>query len=114
MKTSSKKTKLDKIRDELCKFTLLAPGRLRTTYMKCGNPACACRKEKNARHGPYHLWDRKVGTKLTSKMVPEVGRKKIENWIKERKKIENLVAEAIEISQEIIADEIEMARAKKL
>lgn len=114
MKKSSKQMKLDKIKTELCKFDLLAPGTLRTTLMKCGNPKCACHKDKNARHGPYHLWDRKVGTKLTSKMVPEEVHKKIESWIKERKKIEILMAEAIKISQEIVVDYIEKARERKL
>ena len=81
--------------------------------MKCGNPACSCRKDKNARHGPYHLWDRKVGKKLTSKMVSGDARKKIENWIKERKRIEDIVADAIRISQEIISEDIEKARGRK-
>jgi hypothetical protein len=113
MKKSSKQIKLDKIKNDLCKFDLLAPGRLRTTFMKCGNPKCACHKDKKARHGPYHLWDRKVGTKLTSKMVPDNAHKKIESWIKERKRLEKLMAEAIKISQEIIADGIEKERERK-
>jgi hypothetical protein len=113
MKKSSKQIKLEKIKSEICEYSLLAPGRLRTTYMKCGNPACACRKNKNARHGPYHLWDRKVGTKLTSKMVSDDARKKIENWIKERKKIENLVAKIIKISQEIITETLDKERGEK-
>ena len=105
--------RLNKIKNELCKFDLLAPGRLRTTFMKCGNPKCACHKNKNARHGPYHLWDRKVGVKLTSKMVSEDAYKKIANWIKERKKLGTLMAEAIKLSQEIIAEEVEKERAEK-
>ena len=113
MKKSSKQIKLDKIKNELCEFDLLAPGRLRTTLMKCGNPKCSCHKDKNARHGPYHLWDRKVGNKLTSKMVSDKTHKKIINWIKERKKLENLIVEAIKISQEIIVEEIENERALK-
>jgi len=113
MKKSSKQIKLNKIKSELCQFELIAPGRLRTTYMKCGNPACACRKDKNARHGPYHLWDRKVGNKLTSKMVSDDAYKKIEIWIKERKKIESLITEAIKISQEIITENIDKKRGKK-
>jgi len=113
MKKSSKQIRLEKIKSELRTFDLLAPGRLRTTFMKCGNPKCACHKDKSARHGPYHLWDRKVGTKLTSKMVPEDVHKKIESWIRERKRVENLLAEAVKISQEIVADTIEKARERK-
>lgn len=114
MKKSSKQIRLDKIKNELKKFDLLAPGRLRTTYMKCGNPNCACRRNKNARHGPYHLWDRKVGAKLTSKMVSDKAHKKIANWIKERKKLENLVAEIVRLSQDIIVEVIENERANKM
>jgi len=113
MKKSSKENRLEKIKKELCSFELLAPGRLRTTFMKCGNPKCACHQDKDARHGPYHLWDRKVGTKLTSKMVSDATNKKIINWIKERKKIENLLNEVISLSQEIIAEKIEKERELK-
>jgi hypothetical protein len=113
MKKSRDQIKIDKIKNDICNFNLLAPGRLRTTYMKCGNPTCACHKDKKARHGPYHLWDRKVGTKITSKMVSTDARKKIENWIKERKKNEILVAEVIKISQKIIAEDIDKKREKK-
>lgn len=113
MKKSSKQIRIDKIKKEISDFNLLAPGRLRTTFMKCGNPACACHKNVNARHGPYHLWDRKVGTKLTSKMVSDDVRRKIENWIKERKKVEGLIAEIIKLSQEVIAEDIDKSRARK-
>ena len=113
MKQSSKQIRIDKLKMEISNFNLLAPGRLRTTFMKCGNPACACHKNENARHGPYHLWDRKVGTKLTSKMVSGDVRKKVENWIKARKKVEGLVAEIIKISQEIIAEDIDKSREQK-
>lgn len=113
MKKSSKEIKLEKIKGELLNFELLAPGRLRTTLMKCGNQKCACQKDKNARHGPYHLWDRKVGTKLTSKMVSTILSKKIMLWIKERKKIEDLLGEAIVLSQEIIVEKIEKEREEK-
>ena len=82
--------------------------------MKCGNPKCDCHKDKNAKHGPYHLWDRKVGTKLTSKIVSDKFNKKIAKWIGERKKIEILLAEAIQLSQEIISVEIENERAGKM
>ena len=37
---------------------------------------------------------------------------KIENWIKVRKKIEGLVAEIIELSQEIIAEDIDKSRER--
>lgn len=104
MKKSSKEIRLEKIKMELNNFDLLAPGRLRETLMKCGNKSCPCHKNKNARHGPYHLWDRKVGKKLTSKMVSETQAKQIQSWINRRKSFEKLVVEIQIISQELILE----------
>jgi len=110
MKKSNKEIRLEKIKLEITKFELVAPGRLRETLMKCGNKSCACRKDKGTWHGPYHLWDRKVGNKLTSKMVSAQQAKKIKNWIKQRKDAEELLAEAVKLSQEIILEKMNAAK----
>ena len=99
--------RLAEIKKSICTFDLILPGTLRTLYMKCGKPGCACQKNKKDRHGPYHLWDRKVGKKLSSKMLSKSQLKKISKGIESRKKIEELLAEAIVISQLIAARNID-------
>ncbi len=110
MKKSSKELQLEKIKMELKNFDLLAPGRLRETLMKCGNKTCACHKNKNARHGPYHLWDRKIGKKLTSKMVSDTQAKQIQAWIKQRKDFEKLIEKIQIISQEVILERLKSTK----
>lgn len=110
MKKSNKEIRLEKIKLELKNFDLLAPGRLRETLMKCGNKSCACHKNKNARHGPYHLWDRKVGQKLSSKMVSGLQAKQIQSWIKRRKEFEKLIDEILIISQEVILERLKSSK----
>lgn len=101
------KIRLSEIKKCLGNFDLVLPGTLRTLFMKCGKLGCACQKDNKARHGPYHLWDRKVGAKLSSKMLSKSQLKKISSGIEARKKIETLLAEAIVLSQEIAARKIE-------
>lgn len=104
MKKSTKEIKLEKLKSELSQFEFLAPGRLRKTLMKCGNKTCACQKDPKDRHGPYHLWDRKVKNKLTSKMVTRQQAEEIAKWINQRKKVEKVLEEVIRLSQDLILD----------
>lgn len=113
MKKSSKQIQIEKIKQEILNMDMLAPGRLRTTFMKCGNSGCACHKDETAKHGPYHLWDRKVGKKLTSKMVSNEDFKNIKKWIEERKKSEILFSKIVKLSQEIITEMVEKNKIQR-
>ena len=105
--------RLVEIKRSLGDFDLALPGTLRTLFMKCGKTGCACQTDAKARHGPYHLWDRKVGRKLSSKMVSKNDLKKIQAGIEERKKLEAMIAEVINLSQEIATAKIDQRKGGK-
>ena len=44
-------------------------GSLTTRLMKCGQPACPCRRDPAARHGPYTEWSRVVGGRRQSRYL---------------------------------------------
>lgn len=95
---------LSKIKSELGNFDLALPGTVRKIFLKCGKPTCACQKDKSARHGPYYLWDRKVGKKLTSKSVDRKNVAQIKRWIDNRTRLEKQVRRIAELSQFIASD----------
>lgn len=115
MKTKNKnsaQSRLDEIKKLIGRFDLLVPGTLRTIYMKCGKSGCACQKDKKARHGPYHLWDRKVGAKLSSKMISKEMMTRIQEWIEQRRTVEDLLSEAIRLSQVLAVGYVEEEKAQ--
>ena len=91
----------------------MLPGTIRNLYMKCGKSGCVCQTDATARHGPYYLWDRKVGKKLTSKMIPTKVVPVLKKGIESRKLLEKLVHEAIKIGQEIAVELVEDERNKR-
>lgn len=110
-KTSSIKFK--EISSKLGDYDLVLPGTIRKLYMKCGKSGCACQTDVGARHGPYYLWDRKVGKKLTSKMVPSNMIPVLKSGIENRKALENLVQETIKIDQEMAVELIENEKKRR-
>lgn len=109
LKTNQDK-KIELLKTKICDFDLAVPGRLRTIYSKCGKEYCACQTDKNARHGPYILWDRKVNGKLSSKMVSKKMALQIKKWIENRNKLEKLVQEILVLSQSVASDLVEQER----
>ena len=37
--------------------------------LPCGNPACRCKRDPAARHGPYYYWGRRKGGKLVQMLL---------------------------------------------
>lgn len=106
--------KLEEVKRVLGDFDLVLPGTVRKLFMRCGKSGCACHTDKKARHGPYHLWDRKIGKKLSSKMLSKNDLGDVKKGIEARKKLEALVAEAIRLSQEIATKKIDEKKIEKL
>jgi hypothetical protein len=94
-------------------FDLAVPGTIRRIFLKCGKDGCACRKDKSARHGPYHLWDRKVGGKLSSMSVDAKDLPLLKRWIGNRMTLEKRIAEVLRLSQSLAALRIEQQRTKR-
>ena len=103
----NEETKLAEIKKEICDFDLVIPGTIRSIHLKCGKPACACWTDRNARHGPYYFWDRKVDGKLSSKSIKKPMVPILKKWIDNRKRTEKLIQKMLELSQTIVADMIE-------
>jgi hypothetical protein len=106
----TKEKKLEDLKKQLTKFDLAVPGTIRTTYLKCGKPSCACWKDKNARHGPYYFWDRKVDGNLSSKSITKQMVPLLKKWIENRKGAEKLFFEILKLGQTIAADRVEIEK----
>ena len=103
----TKEKKIETLKKQLTKFGLAVPGTIRTTYLKCGKPSCVCWKDKNARHGPYYFWDRKVNGNLSSKSITKQMMPLLKKWIDNRKGSERLFSEMLKLGQAIASDLVE-------
>ena len=57
------------IRDTILAVDHVCSGTLVTSHTTCGKPTCRCATDPEARHGPYHQWNRMKGGKLVHSTV---------------------------------------------
>ena len=95
--------KYEKLKKELQNIGVIIPGRLRTTYLRCGKINCICQKSKKQidMHGPYIFWDRKVNEKLSSMSINTEDVKDFEQWIQNKIDFDKIVNEMKKLGQEI-------------
>lgn len=115
MKTAKtrEQVELEVIKTRLTDFDLALPGTVRRIFLKCGKPVCACRKDKSARHGPYFLWDRKVGARLSSMSIDSEDLPLLKRWIENRRKLEEHLLKVLSLSQAIAKSLIEQTREER-
>ena len=103
MNTESPKYKA--IKKKINQIGFVLPGRVRTTYLKCGTPSCKCHSgQKSDLHGPYSFWDRKVDGKLTSKSLNHKQTLFVEQAIRNRKKLQELIQKLFHIASSDFID----------
>lgn len=105
LKSKTTETALTRIKERIIQIGLSIPGTIRTTYLRCGKPACACAADERAKHGPYFFWTRRVNGRLTSKSVHKDLVKLYEGWIQNRLELEKLVQELLELGQAVATNE---------
>lgn len=70
---------------------LVASGTLRTRTKVCGRPNCRCAKDVNARHGPYHEWQRYRDQHLVLRVVSSEEAEIIQAAINNYRQIQRLL-----------------------
>lgn len=94
MKKKSIKKKFNELKKELVKTGFICTGSVFSVYQKCGKKSCSCATDKNALHGPYNRWTRKLKGKTISRTITdeqaEITRKYIENYRNLEKLLEKM------------------------
>ena len=99
MKTNNETPNYTALKKKIDQLGLVLPGRIRTTYQKCGTPTCKCNSGNTEdRHGPYTFWDRKVDGKLSSKSVSKQEERIIQKAIQNRKTLLDAVQQLLDVS----------------
>ena len=67
-------------------------GTLHSRTKSCGQPACRCATDPDARHGPYHEWSRRKDGRLVHSVLAADQVSLIRRAIANRREIDRLLA----------------------
>jgi len=88
--------------ERLSQIGFLWAGSINHRYLKCGNPRCACRKDPEARHGPYTYWSTKKAGKTISRKLSVDEAQLLEQWIANRQELKQIVDSMMAVSEQAI------------
>ncbi|MDE0105043.1 MAG: hypothetical protein OXN89_21900 [Bryobacterales bacterium] len=91
----------------------LRPGSLVKNYRRCGRPHCFCADKQNPGHGPYWLLTRTVKGKTRSQSIPASQVKATQAQIAECQRLRRLVAELINVSDELCRSRLKKGTSAK-
>ena len=91
--------------DQISALGDLRPGSLTQSYRTCGKPTCHC-----AKTGPAGLLTYRVGGKTRTRVVPRMALEETRAQIAECHRLRELVAELIEVSEEVCRARAQAAR----
>ncbi len=88
-----------KLTTKLSEIDFIWPGNIQHRYLTCGKPNCGCKKDPEAKHGPYAYWTSKEAKKTVSRLLSPEEADLLEEWIENRRKLEAVVRKMKTLSQ---------------
>ncbi len=82
-----------KLAAELSKIGFVLQGSITKRWMRCGTPSCACQRDPNARHGPYHQWTVKKRGKTVTVYLDAEQVSICQQWIENNKRARTLLTQ---------------------
>ena len=92
-----------KIIAEIAGLGFCLPGSLVARTTRCGNEACRCQDDPDARHGPYPSWTRKVAGKTVTRTLTASQAQRYQPWFDNTKRLRQLINELEALSVEAMA-----------
>ena len=97
--------KYSELAKKLSQIGYICKGSVMGVYVKCGKPNCRCKTNKDAKHGPYNVWTRKVKGKTVTKYLSEKQVELCREYIQNSKKLEKIIEEMRNLSVSILESE---------
>ena len=102
MKKAEYQKKYSSLRKKIENIGFVCTGSVFSTFKRCGNPNCRCHKDKNARHGPYNIWTRKVKAKTITRTLTDEQAKFCRKCIQNMRKLETILEKMRDISVQCV------------
>jgi hypothetical protein len=94
-----------RLQEQLANTGYISTGSITTVYRKCGKPYCYCAKDKNALHGPYNVWTRKVKSKTVTRNLTDAQAELCRECIQNLRRLEGIIEKMKELSVKHIEDQ---------
>lgn len=105
MEKDQSKQKYKQLLKGLSNIGYICRGTVMVLYLKCGNPNCRCKKDENAKHGPYNVWTRKVKGKTVTKYLSDEQAELCREFIQNSRKLDSIIKEMRNLSVRLIESE---------
>jgi hypothetical protein len=83
---------------QLAQLGYIWHGSLLRRRLTCGKVGCACKRDPDARHGPYAYWTTKVAGRTVSRLLPPLEATLYEEWIANRRALEETLVQLRSLS----------------
>ena len=113
MKKDEYQKKYSSLRKKIENIGFVCTGSVLSTFKACGNPNCRCHKDKNARHGPYNIWTRKVKAKTITRTLTDEQAKFCRQCIQNMRNLEGILEKMRDISIQCVENYENDPAAKK-
>lgn len=82
----------DHLKAEILDLGFVLQGSLVERWMKCGQAVCACHRDRQARHGPYHQWSWKNRGRTLSAYLDPQEAARCGQWIGNHRRLERTLS----------------------
>lgn len=102
MKKNEYQKKYNLLKKQIEGIGFICTGSVLSVFNTCGNSNCRCHKDKNARHGPYNIWTRKVKAKTVTKVLSNEQAHLCRECIQNIRRLENILEEMKKLSVQYV------------
>ena len=92
------------LKKEIDRIGFACTGSVFSALRTCGNPNCRCHRDKNARHGPYNIWTRKVKAKTVTRTLTDEQARFCRECIRNMRELERILGRMKELSAQCVED----------
>ena len=104
MEKNEYQKKYSLLKKKIKEIGFICTGSITLVYNKCGNPNCHCHRDKNALHGPYNIWTRKVRGKTVTRTLSDAQARFCRECIENMRTVEEILEKMKELSVQYVED----------
>lgn len=102
MKSEQIQKEYEQMKKKLSRLNYICAGSVMLLYRKCGKSNCACQEDKEAEHGPYYIWTRKVMGKTVTRTLSDKRAKQCQDYIDNLKAVEPILDKMKSLAAKLI------------
>lgn len=91
--TSAEQRRQHALEHRLSEIGFVLPGSVLSRHMRCGKTNCRCHLDPPELHGPYQQWNRMVGGKTFTRLLPADVADRYQHWFDNAARLRATISE---------------------